>query len=269
VWMEEPGYSGARTAFLAVGARLVPVPVDSDGLDVVAGERLGPAARMAYVSPSHQFPMGVTMSAARRLALIRWAERSGAWILEDDYDSEFRYASRPLACLQGLDDGARVIYLGTFSKTLFPALRLGYLVVPLDLVEAFRAARAATDRHSPTVEQAVLADFLTEGHFARHVRRMRVLYQERQEALLHAVRRHLAGRLEAAPGAAGLHLMGWLPEGVDDQMVATRALGVGVEVPPLSRYAAAPLPRGGLLLGYAGYTPEQIERGVERLATAL
>ncbi|MFL5618113.1 MAG: PLP-dependent aminotransferase family protein, partial [Gemmatimonadaceae bacterium] len=170
VWIEEPGYVGARVAFEAAGARLVPVPVDDDGLDVGAGVRLAPDARLAYVTPSHQFPLGVVMSASRRLQLLGWARASGAWIVEDDYDSEFRYTGRPLPCMQGLEaersDGSpsRVLYVGTFSKTLVSGLRIGYMVVPLELIDAFRAARSAVDRHTPTIYQQVLADFIGEGH---------------------------------------------------------------------------------------------------------
>ncbi|HEU5039468.1 MAG TPA: PLP-dependent aminotransferase family protein, partial [Gemmatimonadales bacterium] len=269
VWMEDPGYGGARIALLAGGAELVPVPVDAEGLIVEQGRQLAPRARMAYVSPSHQFPLGVTMSAGRRLDLLRWAATAGAWVLEDDYDSEFRYDARPLASLQGMDEQGRVIYVGTFSKTLFPALRLGYLIVPDPLVDAFRAARAAADRHSPVVDQAVLADFLTQGHFARHVRRMRRLYAERQDALVEAIRERLGGRLEAPPRAAGMHLMAWLRPGEDDGGVAARAAEAGVETPPLSRYAVRRPARGGLLLGWAGYSPAAIREGVDRLAMAL
>jgi GntR family transcriptional regulator/MocR family aminotransferase len=268
VWMEDPGYAGARTALLASGARLEPVPVDGDGLVVDAGRARAPRARMAYVSPSHQFPMGVTMSAGRRLALLRWAAQAGAWVVEDDYDSEFRYDARPLACLQGMDEAGRVVYVGTFSKTLVPAIRLGYLVVPDSLIDAFRAARAAADRHSPTVDQAVLADFLAEGHFGRHVRRMRKLYAERQDALIEAI--VAAGwPAEEAPSAAGMHLVAWLADGMNDEEASERAAAAGVEAAPLSRYAARRPPRGGLLLGWAGYPPAAIREAADRLARAV
>ena len=176
VWMEDPGYNGARAAFLGAGVKPVAVPIDNDGLDVTMGEKLSPHARLAYVTPSHQYPTGVVMTLSRRLGLLRWAERKRRWILEDDYDSEFRYASRPVPSLQGLDKSGTVIYCGTFSKVLFPSLRLGYIVVPASLVDAFRGAKAVVDRHCPTVEQAVLAEFIAEGHLARHIRRMRMLY---------------------------------------------------------------------------------------------
>jgi len=269
VWMEDPGYLGARAALLAGGAELVPVPVDRDGLRVEEGERLAPGARMAYVSPSHQYPLGATLSAARRLALLRWAAGVDAWVVEDDYDSEFRYASRPLASLQGLDTEGRVVYVGTFSKTLFPALRLGYLVVPSGLTDAFRAARAVADRHSPTLEQMVLADFLDQGHFARHVRRMRALYAERQKVLLAAARDHLGGRLELAPSSAGMHLVGWLGGGEDDQAAAARAARAGIDLHPLSPFWLGYPGRGGLLLGYAGYGTREIKQGIARLASVL
>jgi GntR family transcriptional regulator/MocR family aminotransferase len=268
-WMEDPGYPGARAALLAAGATLVPVPVDDEGLRVAEGERAAPRARMAYVSPSHQFPLGATMSASRRLELLRWAAQAGAWILEDDYDSEFRYNTRPLPSLQGMDQDGRVVYIGTFSKTLVPALRLGYLIVPPGTADAFRAVRAACDRHSPVLDQAVLADFMTEGHFARHVRRMRSLYAERQGVLVDAIQRQLGNRLEVRPTGAGMHLVGWLEEGSDDAAVSNRLWEAGIEAPPLSRYALLQPARAGLLLGWAGYTPEAIERSVERLAGAL
>jgi GntR family transcriptional regulator / MocR family aminotransferase len=269
VWMEDPGYPGARTALSAAGARLIPVPIDEQGMVVERGRALAARARMAYVSPSHQFPLGVTMSASRRLELLRWAGEADAWVLEDDYDSEFRYDARPLGCLQGMDDQGRVVYIGTFSKTMFPALRLGYLVVPEPLIDAFRAGRAAADRHSPTLEQAVLAAFVGEGHFARHVRRMRRLYAERQELLLQSVGAELGDRLEVARSPAGMHLVAWLGPMVNDEKVSARALEQGVEAAPLSRYAVNRPDRGGLVLGWAAYRPDQIRCAVGKLATAL
>jgi GntR family transcriptional regulator/MocR family aminotransferase len=280
VWIEDPGYIGARVAFVAAGAALIPVRVDADGLDVSAGERAGPGARMAYVTPSHQFPLGAVMSAPRRLALLAWARRTGAWIVEDDYDSEFRYAGRPLACLQGLDadqrapaEAARVLYVGTFGKTLAPGLRLGYVVVPEELIDGVRAVRAATDRHSPVVAQDILADFIGEGHYARHLRRVRALYAERQEMLLDAARSELGGLITLAPDPAGLHLVGWLPDGVDDGRAAVAAAAEGVDVVPLSRSFLDPEARrgerGALLLGYAAFDRDAISAGVRRLRRAL
>jgi len=268
-WVEDPGYIGARGALMGAGVRVAPVPVDAEGLDVAAAVRRHPAARLCYVTPSHQYPLGVTMSLSRRLALLDWAQRAGAWIVEDDYDSEFRYAGRPLAALQGLDRGQRVLYVGTFSKVLFPALRLGYLVAPPDLVETFVAARALADHHSPTLPQAALAEFIADGHLARHVRRMRTLYAERQTALLHAMRRELDGCVSVAPAEAGLHLVGWLADGADDRTASRGAAAHGVEAPPLSAYRIERGARGGLLLGYAASLPRQIRDGVRRLASAL
>ena len=268
-WIEDPGYVGARAALVGVGARLVPVPVDGEGIDVAAGERIEPGARLAYVTPSHQYPSGVTMSLPRRLRLLEWAKRTGARVVEDDYDSEYRYSGRPLEALQGLDSGGQVIYVGTFSKVLFPSLRLGYLVVPENLVDAFCAARALSDRHSPIVEQAVLTDFIVEGHFSRHMRRMRTLYAERQTTLVEAAGRELAGILEVRPAEAGMHLVGRLPEGADDLSAARRAYRLGVEAPALSAHAMEPLSRGGLLLGYTAVDTKEIHEGVGRLRETL
>jgi GntR family transcriptional regulator/MocR family aminotransferase len=245
------------------------VPVDGEGLRVDEGRRRAPRARLAYVTPSHQFPLGAVMSPRRRLELLAWAREAGAWVVEDDYDSEFRYAGRPLPALQGLDAHGRVLYMGTFSKTLFPALRLGYLVLPEGLVDAFAFARSLGDRHPPVVDQAVVADFIDEGHFSRHLRRMRVLYAERQQALVEAARRELGGLLEVPPDGAGMHLVGWLPPGADEADAAARAARADVAVEPLAPNAIEPVGCGGLLLGYAAVRPSAIRLGVTRLAEAL
>jgi GntR family transcriptional regulator/MocR family aminotransferase len=269
VWLEDPCYPGARNALLAAGAKVVPVPLDDEGFDLAAALKRRKNVRLVYVTPSHQFPLGVTMSLSRRLALLEWAKKSDAWIIEDDYNSEFRYAGRPLPSLQGLDSDGSVIYIGTFSKTIFPSLRLGCIVVPRSLVDAFVAARALIDRHSPSIDQAILADFIEEGHFARHVRRMRSLYAARQGLLIAAARRELAGLLELRPAAAGMHVIGWLPKGVSDKVASEKAALYGVEAAPLSAYSLAPLPRDGLALGYTTVNARQIKDGIRRLAQAL
>ena len=268
-WMEDPGYPGARATLQAAGAQVIPIPVDPDGLDLAAGIQRCPSPRLMYLTPSHQNPLGVTMSLSRRLALLEYASRVGAWLLEDDYASEFRYISRPVAALQGLDHDNRVIYIGTFSKVLLPSLRLGYLVVPTDLIDAFTAAHAAANFHAPTLDQAVLADFITEGHFARHIRRMRLLYQERQEALVEAARREMPDSLEVHEAECGLQLVGWLPEGVSDFAAVEAAKRYGVESRALSFYSIEPPKRGGLLLGYAFVPVDDIMEAAKQLGKAL
>ncbi len=268
-WIEDPGYLGARSALISAGARLVPVPVDENGLDVAAGVARAPDARLAFVTPSHQFPLGSTMSLERRLGLIEWARQADAWVIEDDYDGEFRYTGRQLTALQGIDANGHVLYVGTFSKVLFPALRLGYLVVPTDLIEPFAAAHLATDVHTHVLEQAALADFIEDGHFLRHLRRMRVLYQERQEVLVKAAADTFADRLVVQPSNNGLHLTGILPPGTDDTTVADAAGRQQVHAWPLSLHALEARTRPALLLGYAGATPQQILDGVQRLAAVL
>jgi GntR family transcriptional regulator/MocR family aminotransferase len=266
VWVEDPGYPIAHGGFLAAGAQVVPVPVDAEGIRVEAGIARAAEARMAYVTPSHQFPLGMTMSLTRRCAILDWAKRTGAYIMEDDYDGEYRFDGRPLTALQGLDEHNSVIYVGTFSKVLFPALRLGYLIVPDALVAAFLAMRRSIDVGLPRLEQMVLADFIAEGHFTRHIRRMRTLYAERRTALLEAARDL---PLELDVPHTGLHLIGWLPDGVGDRAVALRAAEQGVDVVPLSVLATEALPRGGLALGYGALNQQQIEEGVRRLRLAL
>lgn len=272
VWIEDPGYRGARAALLGVSAKLVPVPLDEEGLSVAAGIAIEPNARMVYVTPSHQYPTGVTMSVARRLTLIEWAHRANAWILEDDYDSEYRYHGRPLAALQGLDtqeSQSRVLYTGTFSKVLFPGLRLGYVVTPPVLTAAFTQALYLAHRYLSVIDQAVLADFITEGHFARHIRRMRALYAARQAVLIEAIRHELAGYMTVDAAPAGLHLVGWLQAGLDDNVVAAAAAQQDVEVAPISSYTLLPEVRQGLVMGYAMLNEGEIVSGIQALKRAL
>jgi GntR family transcriptional regulator/MocR family aminotransferase len=268
-WIEDPGYPRAAGALRWAGARTVPVPLDGEGLDLDAGRARSADARLAYVTPSHQYPMGVTMSLSRRLDLLDWAERSEAWILEDDYDSEYRYKGRPIAALQGLDDAGRVIYVGSFSKVLFPSLRLGYLVVPEPLVEAFVGAKSLVDRCPPLVPQMVVTDFIEEGYFERHLRRMRTLYAERQSVLVEALTAQLGPWLDVNADEAGLHLTAFLNRALDGTAVAEAAEARGVVAPPLSFYSAQTLDRDGLVLGYAAVDAEAIREGVERLGDAL
>jgi GntR family transcriptional regulator/MocR family aminotransferase len=268
-WMEEPGYLGARMALVASGARLVYVPVDAEGLDVAAGAELDPNARLIYVTPSHQFPLGMTMSLPRRLALLEWASRVGAWVMEDDFDSEYRYEGRPIASLQGLDNDGRVVYIGTFSKFLFPSLRLGYIVAPPALVDAFIAARAMVGRHSPSVEQAILTDFIEEGHFGRHIRRMRLLYAERQTLLINALQKECGDLLEVEPAAGGIQLVAWLPDGLDDVEVSREAAARGLETRPMSIFYAGKPPRAGLELGYAAFNRNEIRKGAAQLSAVI
>jgi GntR family transcriptional regulator/MocR family aminotransferase len=268
-WMEDPGYPGARSALVGAGARILPVRVDAEGLDVEAGVRGAGDARLVYVTPSHQYPLGVPMSLPRRLALLRWASRARAWVIEDDYDSEFRYGARPIPCLHGLDVDGRVIYVGSFSKTLFPALRLGFVIVPPDLQDRLVAARAAADQHPPVLDQTVLADFITGGHFARHIRRMRERYRERLEAVAAAATRFCGSALRLRPVQTGLHVVADL-DGADAVAVSREALARGVEVAPLSAYYARRRhAANALVLGFAAARPEAAARAMERVAAAI
>jgi GntR family transcriptional regulator/MocR family aminotransferase len=267
VCLEDPGYPGASRVFGAVGARILTATVDEAGMKPSAASLRG--ARLVYVTPAHQFPLGTTLSLARRLRLLDWARQAGALVFEDDYDSEFRYSSRPVPALQGLDRWGRVLFAGSFSKVLFPSLRLGYLVVPADLVDRFAAIKTVTSRHPPVMEQAVLCDFISAGHFARHLRRMRQVYAERLSALLDGARRHLAGLLDVSAVEAGLQTSGWLGRGLDGESAARAAAARGVEVTPLGRYARRRLAREGLQLGFAAVDAAEIGRGVRELAAAL
>jgi GntR family transcriptional regulator / MocR family aminotransferase len=269
VWIEEPGYRLARDAFASTGCRLVPVPVDHEGLNVAAGVKLCRKARVAFVTPSHQFPLGVTMSASRRLQLLEWAQHTGSWIIEDDYDSEYRYESSPISSLQGLDLNARVIYIGTFSKVLFPALRLGYIVVPLDLVDRFTAMRRAMDIGPAGFFQEVLAEFMGEGHFARHIRRMRVLYGERRSKLVGTLREELGPMVEVFGDAAGMHLSMALPKGMHDVKIAERAAQQKLWVWPLSRSYIGETSLPGLILGFGSTRIDEIPRAVRKLRNLL
>jgi len=264
VWIEDPGYRGARTALAAMGARLTPVPVDGEGL-VPPGPRSGPRPRLIYVTPSHQYPTGVTLSLARRLQLLEDAAKRGSWIVEDDYDSEFQYDARPLPAMQGLDGGERVIYVGTFTKVLFPSLRLAYLVLPMALVRGFVTARTAHDGHTARLPQLVTADFMEEGHFAAHVRRMRRLYHQRRDLLLSEIRGRLDPWCRPIGAGAGLQLTVALPPGREPALTRAAA-SLGVATPGIAGLFGSRARMDGWSLGFAALRDEAIVEGVRRLA---
>ncbi len=271
VWMEDPGYAGLRGAFTAVGAEIVPLSVDREGMDIGQGRGRAPDAVLAAVTPSHQYPTGVTMSLARRLELLEWARETGGWILEDDYDSEYRYAGKPLSALQGLDDTGRVIYVGTFSKVMFPGLRLGYVILPEPLIAPFLAMRAVLTDAPALGLQPVLAAFMEDGHFAAHVRRTRALYAARQRCFLDALARDAGGLLVAEADEAGMHLVVRFENGLDisDKDAAARADSAGISAPALSGYYFDQADAEGLVLGYTGFAETEIKAGVRRLAAAI
>jgi GntR family transcriptional regulator/MocR family aminotransferase len=271
VWVEEPGYSLQRTVLAAAACRLIPVPVDEDGMNVAAAIKRAPRARAAFVTPSHQYPLGSTMSASRRLQLLNWAQTAGSWIVEDDYDSEFRYESLPIASMHGLDTNARVIYIGTFSKVLFPSLRLGYMVIPPDLVDRFVAVRHAMDIFPPYLHQEVLTDFILEGHFSRHIRKMRQIYRQRRIALIESLSKEfpLGSGFEVHGSEAGMHLAITLPPGMNDIEIATRAAQARLWLWPLSRCYIGANPRNGFILGFGSTPPDQIPRAVRLLRSVV
>jgi GntR family transcriptional regulator/MocR family aminotransferase len=269
VLVEDPGYWGARDVFGMARAKLRGVPVDAEGIEVASLPPASARLRAVYVTPSHQFPLGVTMSVSRRLQLLDWARRAGAWVIEDDYNSEYRYESQPVGALQGLDGDARVIYIGTFSKVLSPALRMGYLVLPEDLAPRFRLVRWAMDICPPILYQQALADFIAEGHFARHLRRTRELYRGRREILVDALRAELGGRLEILGEHAGMHVVVTLPPALRDIEISERAAAEGLSALHLSSCYVGRRPRQGLLLGYGGTDEDEIPDAVRRLRRVI
>jgi GntR family transcriptional regulator/MocR family aminotransferase len=270
VALENPGYLGARRTFLAQGAKLVPVPVDDAGIIIdKLPSLLTKKVKLIYVTPSHQFPTGAVLSLSRRLELIARTAGTGALIIEDDYDSEYRYCSRPIPALQGLDENENVIYIGTFSKMLFPSLRVGYLVVPNSLSRIFERARWLADRQSPTLEQLVLADFINEGHLERHLRRMRALYDRRRQALVSALQQYFADRVTIMGENTGMHLMVKLSTGFDVDEVIERANKAGIGIVGAEIYYLKGAQPGEFVLGYANLAERKIQEGVRRLAKAL
>ncbi len=271
VWVEEPGYPLQHIVLKAAGCRLVPVPADLEGMNVSLAMKRSPRARAAFVTPSHQYPLGSTMSASRRIQLLNWAQNVGAWVVEDDYDSEYRYESLPVPSLHGLDMNSRVIYIGTFSKVLFPSLRLGYIVAPRDLVDRFVAVRFAMDIFPPYLYQEVLTDFIDEGHFTRHLRKMRQVYRDRRTALIES----LAGEFPFGAGfdvhgsEAGMHLTMTLPEGLNDLEISARAAQDRLWLWPLSPSYLGDKPRHGFILGFGSTPPDAIPQAVRRLRAFL
>jgi GntR family transcriptional regulator/MocR family aminotransferase len=269
VWLEEPGYWLVRHVLKGAGCSMVPVTVDEEGLNVDEGIARCRRARVAFVSPSHQFPLGVTMTARRRLQLLDWAQKAGAWIVEDDYDSEFRYESLPIASLQGLDQNSRVIYIGTFSKVLFPALRLGYIVIPPDLVERFTAVRQSMDLGTPYEVQAAIAEFIRGGHFSRHIRRMRAVYADRRRTLVDAIGREFGHSCRIVGADAGLHLTILMGSRVDDRKIAARAWKRGLLLSPLSVAYCGDAPCSGFVLGFGNSPGPHIPAAVRLLKDVL
>jgi len=269
VWVEDPGYPLTHAQLLLAKARPHAIPVDTQGLIVDAGRRTAPRARAAFVTPSHQFPTGVTLSMARRLELLAWARQSGAFIVEDDYTSEFRYSGPPLASLQGLDDTEQVIYVGTLNKALFPGLRIGYAVVPRALLQAFVSARYLIDRQPATLQQVVVSEFMQQGHFAAHIRCMRELYREQRDALAETLMRRGADRLDVVRPDQGMHLVAYLRDGSSDIAMEATAQRAGIVVRAISRFYRAARPRPGLMLGFSGFPRQLIVPSAARLATLV
>jgi GntR family transcriptional regulator/MocR family aminotransferase len=269
VWFEEPGAIGARNSFIVHGADVVPVPVDDAGMDIGTALEVAPDFRVAFVTPSHQQPLGVMMSVERRLMLLQAAESAGAWIVEDDWDGELCFAERPPPTLKAFDAADRVIYVGTFSKSLFPSLRLGFALAPAALVHSFELALRAFSPGAPTGLQAIVADFMEGGHFAAHVRRMRRLYAERHNALLQAASAELSEWLQVKPTTIGLHTVGLLRGGLRAAGISKAAETRGITVAPIDRFCIGPCPLEGLVMGFGGVDTAKIRAGVSTLAEVL
>lgn len=268
VWLEDPGYVGVQAAMHASGLHCVPVPLDAQGLNPQAAPA-GPGPKLIYITPSHQYPSGIVMSMARRMELLALTDKHDSWIIEDDYDSEFRYNSKPLASLQGQAQNQRVLYIGTFSKVMYPDLRLGYIVIPESLTDAFRAVNARLYREGHYIQQAALADFIHQGHLARHIRKMRLLYQNRQDILRSTLADKLGDTRFLAGGEAGMHLIAHLPNQANEKALTDIAASEQVWLRGLKRHYIGPATQKGLVLGYAGVTEVEIVRAASKLAQWL
>lgn len=269
VWLDDPGYDSARGIFTSYGIKSHPINSNIDGMDISQGIKKCPEAKLVFTTPSHQFPLGNTLSLSRRIALLEWASSNNVWIFEDDYNSEFRYHSKPIQSLQGLDKYQRVIYAGTFSKMMYPGFRLGFLVVPLSLVDTFKAAKYYTDSHSGFLEQATLALFISQGHYARHVRRIRKACYERYQVLTNAIKTHLSHVFCVEPTDSGIHIVCWLQAGYTEEYIVKKSREIGLAIQPLSRYCIQTYPKQGVLLGYAAHDPIEIEKSIILLAHTL
>ncbi|MSP50683.1 MAG: PLP-dependent aminotransferase family protein [Alphaproteobacteria bacterium] len=267
--VEDPGDPFVRTLLRGLGADVIGIPVDDEGMAVETLLATGASARLVHITPSNHFPLGGTMPMARRMALLNWAQKTGAIVLEDDCDSEFRYSSRPLAALKALDGADNVVYVGTFSRIILPSLRLGYLILPEDLVAPVVAIRSLTDRHPPPIEQLLIAEFMLNGHFSTHVRRMRKLYADRQQMLVAALRRELDDLFEIRPAGAGMHIIGWLPRGWNDLALARLAASKGLVLRPVSPFYYKRTPRPGVMLGHASVTTGQLRNGIRLLTKTV
>lgn len=265
VWMEDPGYQDAAAAFVNAGMVLHPQPIDEQGLTLPKPRDLGP--RLAYLTPSRQFPLGVTMTLQRRMQWLTFARNHRVWLVEDDYDSEFRYEGRPLPSLQGLIEDSRVLYVGTFSKSLYPSLRLGYVIVPLEHLTVFHDAKSVADSHCPIIEQAVLAEFMREGHFLRHLRKMRTIYGERAQVFQDTAREYWSGLITVTPSISGLNIAGYLPPGSDDRVYSSAAARAGFQIHPLSSFVRTAKQDPGLLFGFGPFSPTQIRRAIRDLTS--
>jgi len=270
VWLEDPGYFGTKASLLLADSKILPCPLDKEGLDINYSSKKYPVPKLIYTTPSHQFPLGITTSVARRIELLQYANKNNCWIIEDDYDSEFRYYGDPLPSLQGIDKNNCVLYLGTFSKVLFPALRLGYLVLPdPEMVKVFALAKSMMDRQCPVFEQMIVTEFLKQGYFTRHIRKMRMLYKSRQEFLINEIQKELKGTLKINPSPAGMQIIAWLHKNLDDIRIAKVAKKNNLVLNPLSSYSMKFFKDPGLILGYTAFEQKELKKGVEKLKKVL